>query len=87
MEVRNIKVKLTTLHLYMLLTCFFFFSAEDEARITAKNSLEFYAHALSDEKLTDKFDAADKAKLESAVNNNIGWLDNSQKRSKEENEE
>ena len=70
MKLRNIKVRLTTLHLYMLLTCFFFYLAEDEAvaaRITAKNGLESYAYnrrnPLTGEKLTDKFDAADKAKL------------------------
>ena len=63
----------------------FFFPAEDEAaaaRITAKNGLESYAYnlhnSLTDEKLTDKFEAADKSKLESAVNAAIQWLDASQ---------
>ena len=80
-----------TLHLYMILT---FFSAEDEAaaaRITAKNGLESYAYnlrnSLTDEKLADKFDAADKSKLDSAVNDTIKWLDASQEGSKEEYEE
>ena len=72
------------------------FSAEDEAaaaRITAKNGLESYAYnlwnSLSDEKLADKFDAADKAKLEGAINEAIKWLDGSmpQEGSKEEYEE
>lgn len=65
--------------------------AEDEAataRITAKNGLESYSYnlrnSLSDEKLASKFDAADKAKLESAVNETITWLDNSQEASKDE---
>ena len=37
--------------------------------------------------LKDKFDAADKSKLETAVNETISWLDNSQEASKEEYEE
>jgi heat shock 70kDa protein 1/2/6/8 len=59
----------------------FFFSAEDEAAaaITAKDGLESYAYNLrnsfTDEKLADKFDAADKSKLETAVNYTIKWLD------------
>jgi L1 cell adhesion molecule like protein len=65
--------------------------AEDEAaaaRITAKNGLESYAYnlrnSLSDEKLAGKFDAADKSKLESSVNDTISWLDASQEASVEE---
>ena len=80
----------------MTLTWFLFFSlpAEDEAaaaRITAKNGLESYAYnlrnSLTDEKLADKFDAADKTKLETSVNDTIKWLDASQEGSKEEYEE
>jgi len=70
------------------------YKAEDEAaaaRITSKNSLESYAYnlrnSLNDEKLADKFDPADKSKLESAVNDTIKWLDASQEGSKEEYEE
>lgn len=70
------------------------FSAEDEAaaaRISAKNGLESYSYnlrnSLTDEKLADKFDPADKSKLESAVNEAISWLDSSQEASKEEYEE
>ncbi|TFK81853.1 heat shock protein 70 [Polyporus arcularius HHB13444] len=70
------------------------YKAEDEqatARITAKNVVESYAYnlrnSLTDEKLADKFDAADKQKLESAVNDAISWLDSSQEASKEEYEE
>lgn len=69
-------------------------TAEDEeatARITSRNALESYAYnlrnSLTDEKLADKFDAADKKKLEDAVNSTISWLDNSQEASKEEYEE
>jgi len=65
--------------------------AEDEAataRITAKNGLESYAYnlrnSLSDEKLASKFEPADKSKLESAVNEAITWLDDSQEASKDE---
>ncbi|KAI0831517.1 heat shock protein HSS1 [Trametes gibbosa] len=70
------------------------YKAEDEAataRITARNGLESYAYnlrnSLSDDKLKDKFDPADKKKLEDAVNDTISWLDNSQEGSKEEYEE
>jgi heat shock protein 1/8 len=65
--------------------------AEDEAaaaRITAKNGLESYAYnlrnSLSDDKLAGKFEAADKEKLETAVNETISWLDSSQEASTDE---
>ena len=68
--------------------------AEDEAaaaRIQAKNGLESYAYnlrnSITDEKLADKFEAADKTKLEAAVNETISWLDSSQEASKEEYDE
>jgi len=68
--------------------------AEDEAaaaRIQAKNGLESYAYnlrnSITDEKLADKFEAADKTKLETAVNETISWLDSSQEASKEEYDE
>jgi molecular chaperone DnaK (HSP70) len=68
--------------------------AEDEAaaaRITAKNGLESYSYnlrnSINDEKLADKFDPADKVRLETAVNETISWLDASQEGSKEEYEE
>ena len=67
------------------------YKKEDEgaaARIQSKNGLELYLYnlrnLLNDEKLKDKFDAADKTKLESAVNDAISWLDASQEASKEE---
>jgi len=67
------------------------YRAEDEAaaaRISAKNGLESYSYnlrnSLTDEKLSGKFDAADKAKLETAVNEAISWLDASQEASIEE---
>ncbi|CAE6449033.1 unnamed protein product [Rhizoctonia solani] len=67
------------------------YKKEDEeaaARITAKNALESYAYnlrnTLQDDKLADKFDGGDKAKLETAVNEAISWLDASQEASKEE---
>jgi heat shock protein 1/8 len=62
---------------------------EDEeaaARITARGALESYAYNLSnilqDGKLADKFDAADKLKLQTAVDKAISWLDVSQEDSK-----
>jgi L1 cell adhesion molecule like protein len=67
------------------------YRAEDEAaaaRIQAKNGLESYAYnlrnSLNDDKLAGKMEASDKSKLESAVNETITWLDNSQEASKEE---
>jgi heat shock protein 1/8 len=67
------------------------YKAEDEAaaaRITAKNGLESYAYnlrnSLNDEQLAGKFDPADKAKLKTAVDDAIAWLDNSQEGSKDE---
>ena len=67
------------------------YKKEDEeaaARIQSKNGLEACAYnirnSLNDEKLKNKFDAADKTKLESAVNDAISWLDASQEASKEE---
>jgi L1 cell adhesion molecule like protein len=67
------------------------YKAEDEAaasRISSKNALESYSYnlrnTLTDEKLASKFEAADKSKLESAVNETISWLDGSQEASKEE---
>ena len=61
-----------------------FFSAEDEAaaaHITAKNGLESYAYNLR-----NSLTAADKPKLETAVNDGIKWLEASQEGSKEEQE-
>jgi L1 cell adhesion molecule like protein len=67
------------------------YKAEDEAaaaRITSKNALESYAYnlrnSINDEKLADKFDPADKTKLETSVKETIAWLDASQEASKEE---
>jgi len=44
-------------------------------------------NSLTDDKLASKFDAADKSKLENAVNEAISWLDASQEGSIEEYEE
>ncbi|KAI6036091.1 heat shock protein 70 kDa [Pisolithus microcarpus] len=67
------------------------YKAEDEAeaaRVQSKNALKSYAYnlrdSISDEKLAGKFDPADKAKHETAINDAIGWLDSSQEASKEE---
>ena len=62
---RNTKVTGATQHLYLILISFFSADKAAAARITAKNGLEFYAYnvrnSLTDEKLADKFDAADIA--------------------------
>ncbi|KZV86536.1 heat shock protein HSS1 [Exidia glandulosa HHB12029] len=70
------------------------YKKEDEeaaSRIQAKNGLESYTYnlrnSLQDEKLADKFEPADKKKLEDAINETIKWLDNSSEASKEEYEE
>jgi L1 cell adhesion molecule like protein len=67
------------------------YKEEDDAaaaRIQAKNGLESYSYnlrnTLNDEQLAGKFDPADKSKLETAVNEAISWLDNSQEASKDE---
>ena len=67
------------------------YKAEDEqaaVRIQAKNGLESYAYnlrnTLQDEKISGKIDATDKAKLNSAVDDAIKWLDMNQEADKEE---
>jgi heat shock protein 1/8 len=66
------------------------YNAEDEAAawISSKNGFESYMHnlwnSMDDEKLADKFDAADKL---TTVNQMIPWLYASQEVSKEEYEE
>jgi molecular chaperone DnaK (HSP70) len=71
-----------------------FYKAEDEAaasRISSKNALESYAYnlrnSMQDEKLADKFDPADKQKLDTAITETIQWLDGAQEAGKEEYEE
>ena len=67
------------------------YKAEDEAaanRIQAKNALESYSYnlrnTLNEEKVAEKLEPADKSKLETAINETITWLDNSQEASEEE---
>ena len=70
------------------------YKAEDEAeagRIGAKNALESYAYSLkntlSDAKVDEKLDAADKEKLKAEIDKTVAWLDESQQATKEEYEE
>ena len=70
------------------------YAQEDESqkkKIEAKNGLENYAYSLrntmNDDKLKDKFDAADKETLDAKVNDIIGWLDDNQSAEVEEYEE
>jgi len=70
------------------------YKAEDEAeagRISAKNGLESYAYSLrntlSDSKVDEKLDAADKEKLKAEIDKTVAWLDESQQANKEEYEE
>jgi len=67
---------------------------EDEAeaaRISAKNGLESYAYSLkntlSDSKVDEKLDAADKEALKAEIDKTVAWLDESQQATKEEYEE
>jgi L1 cell adhesion molecule like protein len=70
------------------------YKEEDEleaARISAKNGLESYAYSLkntlSDSKVDEKLDAADKAALKAEIDKTVSWLDESQMATKEEYEE
>ncbi len=70
------------------------FKEEDEAegrRVAAKNGLESYAYSLrntlSDSKVDEKLDAADKEKLKTEIDRVVGWLDESQQATREEYEE
>merc|ERR1712004_278543 len=66
-------------------------AAEDEAnknKIEAKNGLENYCftmrNTLQEEKLQDKFEADDKSKIETAVQETLDWLDKNQLAEKDE---
>jgi len=70
------------------------YKEEDEkeaARIAAKNGLESYAYSLrntlQDEKVDEKLDAGDKAKLKAAIDECVAWLDDNTTATKEEFEE
>lgn len=70
------------------------FKEEDEAegrRVAAKNGLESYAYSLrntlSDSKVDEKLDAADKETLKTEIDKVITWLDESQQATREEYEE
>jgi heat shock protein 1/8 len=62
--------------------------AAEAERIQAKNGLESYAYSLrntlSDEKVGDKLDADDKAKLQKAIDETVEWLDNNTTATKDE---
>ena len=70
------------------------YKEEDEAegaRVAAKNGLESYAYSLrstlSDPKVDEKIEAADKETLKAEIDKVVAWLDDSQSASKEEYEE
>ena len=70
------------------------YKEEDEKegqRVAAKNGLESYAYSLrntlSDSKVDEKLDAADKEKLKSEIDKIVAWLDENQQASREEYEE
>ena len=89
-KLRSIKVRLTTLQLLNSTNMSFFFSWGWGCSCSyhSKNGLESYAYnlhnSLTDEKLAYRFDAADKTKLETSVNDTIKWLDASQEALKDE---
>ncbi|UNI20191.1 Hsp70 chaperone, variant 2 [Purpureocillium takamizusanense] len=67
---------------------------EDEAegrRVAAKNGLESYAYSLrntlSDPKVDEKIEAADKETLKTEIDKVVAWLDDSQQATREEYEE
>merc|ERR1712066_1087185 len=67
------------------------YKAEDDAnkqKIEAKNGLENYCftmrNTLEEEKLKEKFEAGDKEKIESAVQETLEWLDKNQHAEKDE---
>ncbi|KAK7746845.1 Hsp70 chaperone [Cytospora paraplurivora] len=67
------------------------FKEEDELeakRVSAKNGLESYAYSLrntlSDPKVDEKLDAADKEKLKAEIDKTVTWLDESQQATQEE---
>merc|ERR1711953_635541 len=67
------------------------YAAEDEAnrtKVEAKNGLENYCftmrNTLQEEKLQDKFEADDKSKIETAVQEALDWLDKNQLAEKDE---
>jgi len=67
------------------------YAAEDEinkSKIEAKNGLENYCftmrNTLQEEKLQDKFEADDKTKIETAVQETLDWLDKNQLAEKDE---
>ena len=70
------------------------YKEEDEAeglRVSAKNGLESYAYSLrntlSDSKVEEKLDAADKEKLKAEIDKIVAWLDENQQATREEYEE
>lgn len=70
------------------------YKEEDEAegaRVAAKNGLESYAYSLrntlSDPKVEEKIEAADKETLKKEIDQVVQWLDDSQAATKEEYEE
>merc|ERR1712032_948583 len=67
------------------------YAAEDEAnksKVEAKNGLGYYCftmrNTLQEEKLQDKFEADDKSKIETAVQETLDWLDKNQLAEKDE---
>merc|ERR1712019_77082 len=67
------------------------YRSEDEAhkaKVEAKNGLENYCftmrNTLQEEKLKEKFEAGDKEKIESAVQEALDWLDKNQLAEKDE---
>jgi len=67
------------------------YKEEDEAeasRISAKNGLESYAYSLrntlSDTKVDEKLDPADKEKLNAEISKIVSWLDENQQATKDE---
>merc|ERR1712224_575777 len=63
----------------------------EAGRVGAKNGLESYAYSLrntlSDPKVDEKIEAADKETLKSEIDKTVTWLDDNQQAAKEEYED
>jgi heat shock 70kDa protein 1/2/6/8 len=67
------------------------YAKDDESvreRVSSKNALESYAYSLknslNDANIKDKFEAADREKLEKAINDTVKWLEGAQEAAKDE---
>ena len=69
-------------------TNYFVHLQANKQKVEAKNGLENYCfsvrNSLNEEKLKEKFESADKSKIEKAVQETLDWLDKNQLAEKDE---